>query len=163
MYLIICSGDEYLRDVRSCCLLHWGINMLLGKNQDSEVWKGGNDRQGHLFKFHLSEGWKNCDKCSLISRGKTDYFLMRQTSQERSCPLFLQRSVCKLLGELRGSWIPMRHQHCQNRNVPWGRDTWLVVEKSALAVEIHCTVSYTSWFPLEKKTACFIKLYGTVL
>lgn len=92
--------------------------MLLGKNQDSEEHKGGDDRQGHLFKFHLSDGWKSCDKCSLISRGKTDYFLMRQTSQERSCPLFLRGSVCKLLGELRESWIPMRHQHCQSREVP---------------------------------------------
>lgn len=45
--------------------------MLLGKKQDSKEQKGGDDRQGHLFKFHLSEGWKSCDKCSLISRGKT--------------------------------------------------------------------------------------------
>lgn len=92
--------------------------MLFGKNKDSEVRKGGDDRQGHLFKFHLSEGWKNCDKCSLISRGKRDYFLMRQTSQERSCPLFLRGSVCKLLSELRGSSIPVSHHHCQNRKVP---------------------------------------------
>lgn len=147
MYFIICSGDEYLTDVRSCCLLHWGINRLLGKNQGSEEQKGGDDRQGHLFKFHLSGGWKSCDKCSLISRGKTDYFLMRQTSQGRSCPLFLLGSVCKLLGELRGSWIPMSHQHCQSREVPWGRDTSLAAAKSALAAEIHCTVPHTSWFP----------------
>lgn len=105
MYFIICSVDEYLIDVSSCCSLHWGINMLLGRNQDSEEQKGGDDRQGHLFKFHLNERWKSCDKCSLISRGKTDYFLMRQRSQERSCSLFLWGSVCKLLGELRGSWI----------------------------------------------------------
>lgn len=57
----------------------------------------------------------------------------------------------------------MRHQHLQNREAPCGRDTWLVVEKSALAVEIHCAVPHTRWFPHEKKTACFIMLYGTVL
>lgn len=57
----------------------------------------------------------------------------------------------------------MSHQHLQKREAPCGRDTCLEVEKSAFAGEIHCTVAHARWFPHEKKTACFIMLYGTVL
>jgi len=56
------------------CSLHVGIGVLLGRNQESEEQKGGDDRHGCLFRFPLREDWKSCDKCSLILRGKDRLF-----------------------------------------------------------------------------------------
>lgn len=87
--------------------------------------------------FKISSKWGMEKRCrfSLILVGERCYFTVRQKSQERSWLLLLGRSACRLLGELKESWTPKKHQHLQNREAPCGRGTCLVVEKSALALD----------------------------